>query len=221
VMNDILAGKPGSWSHPAVIQANEMIQQLVKAGGFVKGFASISTDSGADIALMYTGKAAMSLGLPATYQTIQTADPKFITDGKLGYFPFPTVEGGKGDPANVAGNPSNYWSVSSSASASEKAAARAYIKSDLLNKAYAADLLKVGNVPPVAGLESQLASTSDAAYFRAIYELASKAPNFALSLDQALSPQQGDAVLTALQQIFLNEISPKKFASTMNATISA
>ncbi|KIF76883.1 sugar ABC transporter substrate-binding protein [Streptomyces sp. 150FB] len=221
VMNDILAGKSGSWSHPAVIQANEMIQQLVKAGGFVKGFASISTDSGADIALMYTGKAAMSLGLPATYQTIQTADPKFITDGKLGYFPFPTVEGGKGDPANVAGNPSNYWSVSSSASAAEKAAARAYIKSDLLNKAYAADLLKVGNVPPVAGLEPQLASTSDAAYFRAIYELASKAPNFALSLDQALSPQQGDAVLTALQQIFLNEISPKKFASTMNATISA
>ncbi|KIF67844.1 sugar ABC transporter substrate-binding protein [Streptomyces sp. AcH 505] len=221
VLNDILANKPDAWSNPAVTQANEMIQQLVKADGFVKGFASISTDSGADIALLYTGKAAMSLGLPATYQTIQTADPKFISDGKLGYFPFPTVEGGKGDPANVAGNPSNFWSISASASAAEKAAARAYIKSDLLNAQYAADLLSVGNVPPVANLDAQLAKASDPEYFKAIYELASKAPNFALSLDQALSPQQGDSVLTALQQIFLGEISPKKFASTMNATISA
>ncbi|MFJ4922537.1 ABC transporter substrate-binding protein [Streptomyces sp. NPDC088725] len=221
VLNDILANKPDAWSHPAVTQANEMIQQLVKADGFVKGFASISTDSGADIALLYTGKAAMSLGLPATYQTIQTADPKFIADGKLGYFPFPTVEGGKGDPANVAGNPSNFWSISASASAAEKEAARTYIKSSLLNAEYAKDLLSVGNVPPVAGLDAELASSSDPGYFKAIYELAAKAPNFALSLDQALSPQQGDAVLTNLQQIFLGEISPKKFASNMNATISA
>jgi raffinose/stachyose/melibiose transport system substrate-binding protein len=221
VMADILAGKPNAWSNPAVTQANEMIQDLVKKDGFVKGFASISTDSGADIALMYTGRAAMSVGLPATYQTIQTASPAFIKDGKLGYFPFPTVTGGKGDPANVAGNPSNYWSISAKASEEAQATAKAYIKSNLLNASYAADLLSVGNVPPVSGFDAQIAASSDPAYFKAIYDLASKAPNFALSMDQALSPAAGDAVLTNLQQVFLQQISPQKFASAMNATLTA
>ncbi|MFI6347481.1 extracellular solute-binding protein [Streptomyces sp. NPDC050560] len=219
VLDAILAGKAKAWSHPAVTQANEMIQQLVKSGGFVKGFASISTDSGADIALMYTGRAAMSLGLPATYQTIQTADPGFIKDGKLGYFPFPAVEGGKGDPASVTGNPSNYWSVSADADEEARAAARAYLTSALLNKAYAKDLLAVGNVPPVAGFEDEIAASPDPGYFRAVYDATAKAPGFSLSLDQALSPQAGDAVLTGLQQVFLRQIGPKEFADHMNATL--
>ncbi|NUP38368.1 MAG: extracellular solute-binding protein [Streptomyces sp.] len=221
VMAGILAGKAGAWSDPAVTQANEMIQDLVGKGGFVKGFASISTDSGADIALMYTGRAAMSLGLPATYQTIQTASPGFIKDGKLGYFPFPTVTGGKGDPANVAGNPSNFWSVSAKAGDEAKETAKAYLRSNLLDASYAADLLAVGNVPPVSGFDAQIAASADPAYFKAVYDLASKAPSFALSLDQALSPAAGDAVLTNLQQVFLQQISPQKFASAMNATLSA
>lgn len=220
---EVLAGaagnKPGAWSHPAVLQANQMIQHLVDAGGFVKGFASISTDSGADIALLYSGKAAMSLGLPATYQTVQTAKPDFVKQGKLGYFPFPAVEGGKGDPADVVGNPSNYWSISAAATPQQKQIARDYLKTALLNNQYATDLLAVGNVPPVAGFEQRFAGTSDPAYFRAIYDLSAKAPNFQLSLDQALSPAQGDAVLTATQQIFLKQISPQAFADAMNATI--
>lgn len=220
VMNDITAGKPNAWSDPAVTEATMKIQELVKAGGFVKGFSSISTDSGADVALLYTGKAAMTLGLPATYQTIKTANPKFISDGKLGYVPFPAVEGGKGDPANVVGNPSNFWSISSAATPEQKQAAREYIKNDLLNDKYAADLLAVGNVPPVEGAEDAIAKSDDPAYYSMIYEVAKKAPNFQLSLDQALAPEAGDKLLTTLQQVFLEEITPEQFATTMNATIS-
>ncbi|MCI2415838.1 extracellular solute-binding protein [Saccharopolyspora sp. K220] len=221
VLNNVVANKPGAWSDPAVLEATRKIQQLVNAGGFVKGFSSISADSGADVALLYTGKAAMSLGLPATYQTIQTADPDFITAGKLGYVPFPAVEGGKGDPANVVGNPTNFWSIAASATEQEKQVARDYIKSNLLNDQYAADLLAVGNVPPVAGIEDEIAKSSDPQYFGTVYELAAKAPNFQLSLDQALSPAQGDALLTNLQQIFLGQISPEEFAANMNATIKS
>jgi raffinose/stachyose/melibiose transport system substrate-binding protein len=219
VMNNIVADKPDAWSDPAVTKANEMIQQLVKAGGFVKGFSSISTDSGADVALLYTGKAAMTLGLPVSYQTIQTADPEFISQGKLGYFPFPAVEGGKGDPADVVGNPSNFWSVSASATPEQKKAARDYIKNSLMNQQYASDLLAVGNVPPAAGIDDAIAKSNNPEYFKMIYELAAKAPNFQLSLDQTLRPEQGDPLLTNLQQIFLGEITPKQFADNMNATI--
>ncbi|MEV4471414.1 extracellular solute-binding protein [Nonomuraea salmonea] len=220
VMDDITAGKPNAWSDPAVTEANKKIQELVKAGGFVKGFSSISTDSGADVALLYTGKAAMTLGLPATYQTIKTANPQFVKDGKLGYVPFPVVEGGKGDPANVVGNPTNFWSISAAATPEQKQAAREYVKSDLLNEKYAADLLAVGNVPPVEGAEDAIAASDDPAYYSMIYETAKKAPNFQLSLDQALAPEAGDKLLTTLQQVFLEEITPEQFATTMNATIT-
>lgn len=219
VLADAAADKPNAWSHPAVTQACQKIQELVNAGGFVKGFASISADNGSDSALIYTGKAAMGLGLPATYQNIQTAKPDFISGGKLGCFPFPVVEGGQGDPADLVGNPSNYWSVFSGASAEQKQTARDYLKNNLLNDPYAADLLAGGNVPPVSSLDSLLATSRDPAYFRAIHDLAAQAPNFQLSLDQALSPVQGDAVLTSTQQVFLGQIGPDAFAATMNATI--
>ncbi|GHJ39215.1 extracellular solute-binding protein [Streptomyces sp. TS71-3] len=220
VLEDILAGKAKAWSDPAVTQANTKIQELVDAGGFVSDFASITTDSGADVALLYTGKAAMTLALPSAYQTIQQSDPKFVSDGKLGYFPFPTVSGGKGDPDDVVGNPSNYWSISASASDDEKKTARAYLKDALLKGSYIDDLLKDGNVPPVADLGPRIAKSSDPDYFDAVYSMTAKAPNFALSLDQALGPKAGDAVLTNLQQIFLKEITPEKFADNMNATLS-
>lgn len=221
VLDDILAGKDKAWSHPAVTGANEKIQALVDAGGFVDDFASLTTDSGADVALLYTGKAAMTLGLPSAYQTVQQGDPKFLKDKKLGYFPFPTVGGGSGDPLDVVGNPSNYWSIAASASDDQKEAARAYIKGSLLNAAYIDDLLTEGNVPPAADLGKKIAASSDPDYFTAVYDMTTKAKNFALSLDQALSPKAGDAVLTNLQQIFLKEITPKEFAAHMNATLSS
>ena len=43
------------------------MQNLVKANGFVKGFSSITADSNADQALLYTGKAAMMLHGSWTY----------------------------------------------------------------------------------------------------------------------------------------------------------
>jgi raffinose/stachyose/melibiose transport system substrate-binding protein len=221
VMQNAIANKPNAWSDPAVLQANTMIQDLVEAGGFVNGFASISADSGADTALLYTGKAAMSLGLPATYQTVQTSAPDFLAAGKLGYFPFPAVTGGTGDPTDVVGNPSNFWSISAAATPEQKQIAHQYIKDALLNEQYAADLLSVGNVPPVAGIEDEIASSSDPGYFRTVYDLAANASHFQLSLDQALSPGQGDALLTNLQQIFLGQITPQQFSDAMNATIES
>jgi raffinose/stachyose/melibiose transport system substrate-binding protein len=49
--------------------------------------------------------------------------------------------------------------------------------------------------------------------------MAKDAPSFTLSWDQALSPAQGDAMLSNLDQIFLKKINPEQFAGTMNATI--
>ncbi|MFD4198303.1 extracellular solute-binding protein [Amycolatopsis thermoflava] len=219
VFNNIVAGKPGAWSDPAIIRANTMIQQLVDAGGFVRGFNSIATDSNADTALLFTGKAAMYLMGSWAFPTIKQADPEFISSGKLGWTTFPTVPGGKGDPANIVGNPANYWSVSATASDEQKQAALRYLREDLMNDSYVDSLLAGGSVPPLTGIEDKLAKTEDPQYLSYVYQMASKAPNFQLSWDQALSPGQADALLTNLEQLFLKQITPEQFSANMNATI--
>jgi len=51
------------------------------------------------------------------------------------------------------------------------------------------------------------------------YGMVRDAPSFQLSWDQALSPAQGQALLTNLDQIFLGQIKPQQFVDNMNAAI--
>jgi raffinose/stachyose/melibiose transport system substrate-binding protein len=111
--NDVLANKPNAWSNPAFIKANTMIQDLVSAGAFQSGFSGTSYDTGQATALFYTGKAAMQLMGVWDFATILSDDPSFVSSGNFGWFPFPAVEGGAGDPSNVAGNLCNFYSVAS------------------------------------------------------------------------------------------------------------
>ncbi|MDQ1056622.1 raffinose/stachyose/melibiose transport system substrate-binding protein [Arthrobacter globiformis] len=219
VFANIAADKPNAWSDPAVTEALTKIQQLVDAGGFVNGFSSIAADSNADQALLYTGKAAMVLQGGWIYQGMKKDAGSFVTGGKLGFTTFPTVEGGKGDPANVVGNPSNFWSISAKATDEQKKAALNYVKDGMFTDADTDALIASGAVPVVNGIESKLEASPDKDFLTFVYGLAKKAPSFTLSWDQALSPAQGDAMLSNLDQIFLKKITPEQFVSTMNATI--
>ncbi|MBT2512541.1 extracellular solute-binding protein [Arthrobacter sp. ISL-30] len=219
VFANIAANKPNAWSDPAVAEALARIQELVDAGGFINGFSSIAADSNADQALLYTGKAAMVLQGGWIYQGMKKDAPDFVKNGKLGYTNFPTVEGGKGDPANVVGNPSNFWSISSKATEGQKKAALDYVKSGMFTEENTQALIDSGAVPVVNGIESKLAASPDKDFLSFVYGMAKDAPSFTLSWDQALSPAQGDAMLANLDQIFLKKMTPEQFISTMNATI--
>ncbi|AXJ11639.1 extracellular solute-binding protein [Arthrobacter sp. PM3] len=219
VFANIAANKPGAWSDPAVTEALTKIQQLVDAGGFVNGFSSIAADSNADQALLYTGKSAMILQGGWIYQGMKKDAADFVKSGKLGYTTFPTVSGGKGDPANVVGNPSNFWSVSSKATEGQKKAALEYVKSGMFSDSNVQSLIDSGAVPVVKGIEAKLAASPDKDFLTYVYDMAKNAPSFTLSWDQALSPAQGDAMLANLDQIFLKKITPEQFVATMNATI--
>ncbi|MFE4544223.1 extracellular solute-binding protein [Arthrobacter sp. NPDC056727] len=219
VFANIAANKPNAWSDPAVTQALTKIQELVDAGGFVNGFSSIAADSNADQALLYTGKAAMVLQGGWIYQGMKKDAGSFVSGGKLGFTTFPTVDGGKGDPANVVGNPSNFWSISSKATDEQKKAALAYVKDGMFTGADTDALIASGAVPVVNGIDSKLEASPDKDFLTFVYGLAKKAPSFTLSWDQALSPAQGDAMLSNLDQIFLKKLTPEQFAATMNATI--
>jgi raffinose/stachyose/melibiose transport system substrate-binding protein len=214
----IAANEPDSWSDPAVIEAVTKIQELVEAGGFAADFAATSYESGAADALLYTGKAAMLVMLSSAYSNIAKAAPDFAEAGSLGYFPFPAVDGGAGDPANLTGNPSNYWSITTAASDAEKATALAFLEEQVMNDEYVSEILGRSAVPGVKTAEALIAAADDD-FSSFVFDLVAEAPNFQLSLDQALTPAQGEALSTALDRVFLLELTPAEFAETMNATI--
>ena len=220
VFDAIYANKPDAWSDPAVIESCTKVQELVKANGFVKGFSSIAADTQADLALLFTGKAAMMLHGAWAYGTMKSTAAKFVSSG-LGYGTFPTLPGGKGDPKNTVGNPTNYFSISSKATEEEKTVAKAYFTDGLFTDAVVDAFIQSGGVPIVKSAQPKLASSPDGPFQQFVYDMADQAPNFQQSWDQALSPAQAERLLNNIDQLFLLKITPEQFATAMNATIEA
>lgn len=218
VFKNIEADQADGWSDPAVLKAAEMIQDLVKAGAFNDDYAATAYESGAVEALMYSGKTAMILMLSTAYSNIAAADPDFVAAGTLGWFGFPTVAGGKGDPADLTGNPSTFWSMDAKASDAEKDVAMRFMYEELMNDQYVDEIIGRDAVPAATSAEAKL-KDADAPFSEWVFESVSKAPAFQLSLDQALSPAQGETLNTTLDQLFLLEITPQEFVDTMNATV--
>jgi len=214
VFTDIAAGKPDAWSHPAMLKANEMIQELVKQGAFVKGYTGTSYGTGQSTALLTSGRAGMQLMGSWDYPNILAGSPDFIAKGSLAWMPFPTIEGGTGSPGDVVGAASNLYSVTSKST--HKAELLDFLKTNILSDSNIDVLLKNGSVPPVIGLEAKIAKAPQAAWLSFVYSIAKNAPSFQLSWDQALPPAAADALLTNLEQVFLVKITPKQFSDNMN-----
>lgn len=219
VFKAIFDGKPNAWKDPAVIETGTKIQELVSADGFIKGFSSITADSNADQALLYTGKAAMMLHGSWTYGPMKRDGKNFVQDGKLGFVQFPSVAGGKGDPKNGVGNPANYQSISAKASDKEKASAKKFLKDGIMSDAMIDAYINSGSVPIINGIESKLNTSPDKDFLNFVYDLAKNAPSFQQSWDQALSPTAAEALLNNIDQLFLKSITPQQFAENMNGTL--
>jgi raffinose/stachyose/melibiose transport system substrate-binding protein len=127
---------------------------------------------------------------------------------------FPAVDGGKGNPANVAGNPANFYSVFSKSK--NQATAIDFLKTAVLSDENIDVLLKGGSVPPVVGIEAKIAKAAHSDWLLFVYNLAKGAPHYQLSWDQALPPAEADALLVNLDQLFLMKITPKQFSENMS-----
>jgi raffinose/stachyose/melibiose transport system substrate-binding protein len=151
------------------------------------------------------------------YQAILSTDPSFIKKGHLGWFDFPEVEGGKGNPKNVAGNLTNYYSLTEASDA--KKTAVAFLNDMATSKTQIDGLINIGLVPPVKGIESKLEGAEDSEWLLHVYNLAKNAPYYDLSWDQALPPAPAQSLLTNLDQVFLMQITPEQFSKNMNETM--
>ena len=151
VFQNVFDGKPDAWSDPAVTDMLTKVQDLVKANGFIKGFSSITADSNADQALLYTGKAAMMLHGAWTYGSMKASGGDFVTGGHLGYMNFPPVEGGKGDPTNTVGNPASTTRSPPRPPMRTKETAQEVLLHAVLDDTEIKEWVNAGNVPIVKG----------------------------------------------------------------------
>lgn len=218
VFQAVLDGEPDAWSHPAITEALEKIQELVEVGAFGENYASVSADQNADLALVHTGRAAMVLQLSSMYAVFRNDAPEFAANS-LGFAPFPQIEGGAGDPRNIVGNPANVFSVSAAADEAAQEAVTSWMSEKLYDDEQIEAMIDAGAVPPVLGLEDQLAEAESGEFLSYAYDMAREAPHFQLSWDQALPPAQAQELLTNLSQIFLTTITPQEFVDNMNATL--
>ncbi|HEY0539864.1 MAG TPA: extracellular solute-binding protein [Actinoallomurus sp.] len=214
VFENIAAGKPGAWRDPAVTAALQQIRDLVGRGAFGTNFNSVNyVNDGAGL-LFAKGKAAMHL--MGTWEVSNQVDRhRSFAQKDLGFAPFPSVAGGKGDPNAVVGNPTNYFSVTTKSG--DKDAAVAFLKKEMSAPAYVDALIKTGDVPAVTGLESRLAASPQPEFARYVYQLVQKAPSFTLSWDQALMPQFKTPLLSNLQKVFAGKQSPEQFVAAMES----
>ncbi|MFI7673091.1 extracellular solute-binding protein [Actinophytocola sp. NPDC049390] len=210
-------GEKDAWSHPAAIEALTKLQDLVRAKGFVDGFSSVTADSNADQALLYTGKAAMMLHGSWSYGIQQAQGGDFVPSGGLGYMNFPPVEGGAGDPSDTVGNPGQYLAISAKASAEQKEVAKKFFTSGVLDDQEVKDWIESGGVPILKGTQAQLEASKNADFVTFVYDIASNAKTFAQSWDQALNPTAAETLLDNIVKLFQLSISPQQFADSLNA----
>jgi len=201
-----------AWKDPAVVKALQMCQDLAKKGAFGTNFASINYDNAGAGKLLATGKSAMFLMGTWEYPTQLTNNPAFAKKD-LGWFQFPSIAGGKGEPGNLVGNPSNYFSVN--AASKNKDAAIDYLTSTVASDAYIDDLIKSGAVPATKGAETKLAGKPNAEFNTDVFKMVSTAPSFAQSWDQAIAPDIAKRLLDNLQKLFLQKITPQAFVDDM------
>jgi raffinose/stachyose/melibiose transport system substrate-binding protein len=219
VFQAVFEGEKDAWSNPAVTDMLTKVQDLVKANGFIKGFSSITADSNADQALLYTGKAAMMVHGVWTYGNMKSSGGDFVTGGHLGYMNFPPIDGGKGDPSDTVGNPGQYLSISSKAGAAAKETAKKFFSTAVLDDAEVKEWVTTGSVPVVKGADSGFGTGADADFLRFVYDTASNAKVFAQSWDQALSPTAAEVLLDNIAKLFQLQVSPQQWVSTMNGVI--
>ncbi|GAA2920097.1 extracellular solute-binding protein [Kitasatospora cinereorecta] len=213
VFQRIQNGDTDGWGDPAVLRTAQTVRELIDDGAFGKNFHSVDYGNGGAPTLLNKGKAAMHLMGSWEYSTQLGKAPEFARND-LGWTAFPTVAGGVGDPANVVGNPTNYWSVN--ARTKHKDTAIAFLRT-MASKTYAQALVDNGDIPTTSDAASMLSTSPNPEFANDQYQLVQKAPSFTLSWDQALEARYATPLLTEISKLFAGTTTPEKFVEAMKA----
>ncbi len=202
---DVLKGAVTSldFSDPCFIKAGEVLEELIATEPFNPGFLTTKAQEGATSAsgLLATGKVAIELQghwEPGVMQGL-TDDGQGLGD-KTGWFPFPAVEDGQGDPAAQLGG-GDAWAVSQDAP-DEAVEFVKYLLSDEVQKGFAENSM---------GLPTNPAATDSVAdpALADLLQVRNDAPFIQLYFDTAFGTSIGGAMNDEIALMFAGEASPQ------------
>jgi raffinose/stachyose/melibiose transport system substrate-binding protein len=191
------------FSDPCFVEAGEALQGLLDTEPFNPGFLTTPAQEGATSAsgLLATEKVAMELQghwEPGVMQGL-TDDGEGLGEN-TGWFPFPAVEGGAGDPEAQLGG-GDAWAVAESAPDSAVDLVK-YLLSDEVQQGFAENDMGLPTNPAAAG------SVSDPALAE-LLKVRDEAPYVQLYYDTAFGASVGGAMNDAVALMFAGEASPQ------------
>jgi raffinose/stachyose/melibiose transport system substrate-binding protein len=199
------AGEDGSFDAPGFVKAGEELKRLIDMKPFQEGFLAAPWDgAGGEAATMGNGRAAMDLmgqWAPSTFAANTKDGDKVLDD--LGWFPFPTVDGGAGQASEQFGGGDGF-AFGRDAPPETVDFARYLVTSDVAEKAGASGAL----LPVKKGSESSVTDPN----MKAVLDARAEASSVQLFLDQAYPPAVGQAVNDAVQGLFAGKSSPQEVA---------
>ena len=201
-----LKGENGGFEGPVFQRSGETFKQLVHLQPFQTGFLGFKNPQA--VGYFGDGKAAMILAISSFYHTQRAlaADKVGLSDDKIGWFNFPTVPGGKGDPGDTLGG-MNGWLVTKGAPKEAVAFIKFFTSEDVQKRLAAGNYI----IPTYQGAEAGLGS----AFMRNI------AHNIAVSkyhqnfYDQDLGPNVGRVVNDVTAEIAGGTMTPKAAAKAV------
>ncbi|RJU01142.1 extracellular solute-binding protein [Arthrobacter frigidicola] len=206
-----LDGDTSVWDSEESREALGKLRELIDAGAFGTNFDSVKFTDGGSPALLASGRAGFELMGSWEYATQQDSDPAFAEE-VLGYSEFPAIEGGEGDPHNLAGNTNNFYSVHKETRYPEEAAE--FLKL-MYSDEFVQEQVAIGNLPTTTNTEKFLDKAADPEYAKYQFDLVQKAPHFQLSWDQAYPPEATVTIHTAVSQFFSGDIDEDGFIKAM------
>jgi raffinose/stachyose/melibiose transport system substrate-binding protein len=204
-----IAREPGgTFEDPAFIQAGKLLQQMVDAGCFQEGFM------GAEYASMrqvFTQEKAAML-LMGSWLPGQIASEAPQMFGKVDYFRFPVVEGGKGKITDVVGGTNAAFAASSSTKYPELVKE---LLIELSSEMTANDVLGIAKRLPAAKFSMDKVTLDDLTK-RVIQEV-DKSTGIQLYYDQSSTPSLAQTHLASVAALYAKMVTPEKKAADWEA----
>jgi raffinose/stachyose/melibiose transport system substrate-binding protein len=207
IFNEAFERTGRKFDDEAYVKAGQMIQDLVKRGAFNPGFNGLNYDSGQSRQLLYTGKAAMEMQTASYINNVRAESPDF--EKKLGIFPFPMVEGGKGNISNVVGGVSPVLSVSAKTKYPDVAIELVKALTSKETGQRLAD--EASTISAIKGVEYK------DSFAKQFNDMLSKASFMQTFYDQTLPPELAELHKDTTQALFGLTMTPEEAAKKMEA----
>jgi len=200
----------GDWSGTSFVEAGKQLKALVDLEPFQEGFLAAPWDgAGGQAASMANEKAAMQLMGQWAPGTMQANTPdKQKVKFNLGWFPFPSLEGGAGAPTDGFGG-GNGFAVGKDAPPETVDFLKFLVSSDAANRWGA---LNSGILPTTVGAETSVTDPD----LKSVLENRAKAEYVQLYLDQATTPALGGVINDAIQTLYAGTGTPEQVAATIS-----